>query len=229
MRHANFAVVSAAALALAAGAASADLINPSNLLNSPDGGNADVQQAIFDAGYTSNVGVPEVNFGDQTDDQWFTMCPNAESMDWAIEWQFAGNGPNHKLGYFSVAEPGPGDITWVIGGSNSGLPAAASVAINGVFALAFYSGDNGGNNSTVYYSVTSLNPDGKDHLASLKLRDAQGDLEDCGRILSWEDLPNLGDADYNDFGVIAMNGIIPAPATMPLAGLALLAAARRRR
>lgn len=218
-------------IALIAGAtltlgANADLINPAQLVTSPDGANANLQQLINDAGYTSSVGALE-SMGDQTDDEWFKMCRGAESMHWEVSWQRAGYGPHHKLGYFSADNPS--DITWVIGGSSSGLPSVADLAIDGLFGLAFSSGDNGSGPSTIYSSVTSMNGDGKDHMVSLLIRDAQGDLRACGRILSWEDLWNLGDKDYNDFGVVAMTGMVPSPGALAALGLAGLGIGRRRR
>lgn len=206
--------------------AHADLINPAQLVTSPDGANANLQQLINDAGYTSSVGALE-SMGDQTDDEWFKMCAGAESMHWEVSWQRAGYAPHHKLGYFAAGNPG--DITWVIGGSSTGLPSAADVSIGGLFGLAFSSGDNGAGASTIYSSVTSMNGDGMDHMVSLLIRDANGVLQDCGRILSWEDLWNLGDKDYNDFGVVAMTGMVPTPGALAALGLAGLGIGRRRR
>ncbi len=218
-------------IALAAGmtiafGASADLIAPAQLITSPDGPNANLQQLINDAGYTSSVGFLE-STGDQTDDEWFKMCAGAESMHWEVSWQRAGYAAHHKLGYFSADNPG--DITWVIGGSGTGLPSAADLSIDGLFGLAFSSGDNGSGPSTIYSSVTSMNGDGKDHVVSLKIRDGQGQLQDCGRILSWEDLWNLGDKDYNDFGVVAMTGMVPTPGALAALGMTGIIAGRRRR
>jgi MYXO-CTERM domain-containing protein len=212
--------------ALATASASADIINPAQLITSPDGPNANLQQLIYDANFTSSVGSLE-SPGDQTDDEWFKMCRGAESMHWEVSWQRAGHAPHHKLGYFMPETPD--DITWVIGGSSSGLPSAAELSISGLFALAFYSGDNRGVNSTIYRSVTSMNPDGKDHMVSLTIRDENGTLRSCGRILSWEDLWNLGDKDYNDFGVVAMTGMVPTPGALAALGLAGAIAGRRRR
>ncbi|MBX3361237.1 MAG: DUF4114 domain-containing protein [Phycisphaeraceae bacterium] len=211
---------------LACVSASADIINPAQLVTSPDGPNANLQQLIYDAGYTSSVGFLE-SPGDQTSDEWFKMCKGAESMHWEVSWQRAGHAPHHKLGYFMPDNPA--DITWVIGGSSSALPSAADLSISGLFGLAFYSGDNGGVNSTIYRSVTSMNPDGKDHMVSLMIRDENGTLRSCGRILSWEDLWNLGDKDYNDFGVVAMTGMVPTPGALAALGLAGVIAGRRRR
>lgn len=207
--------------------ASADLINPAQLVTSPDGPNANLQQLIYDAGFTSSVGSSMENTGDQTDDEWFRMCAGAESMTWAVEWQRAGHAPHHKLGYFLASSPE--EITWVIGGSGSGLPQVAELSVNGLFGLAFYSGDKGGVDSTIYSSVTSMNADGKDHMVSLRVRDSEGELQNCGRILSWEDLWNLGDKDYNDFGVVAMTGMVPTPGALAALGLAGLGMGRRRR
>lgn len=225
MRNRTTVIALLAGMALTT-AANADLINASQLTTSPDGVNDNLQQLILDAGYTSSVGFLESS-GDQTDDEWFKMCEGADSMHWEISWQRAGHAPNHKLGYFSADNPA--DITWVIGGSSSGLPSVADITIDGLFGLAFYSGDNGGVASTIYSSVTSMNADAQDHMVSLRIRDEEGNLRDCGRILSWEDLWNLGDKDYNDFGVVAMTGMVPTPGALAALGLTGLVAGRRRR
>ncbi len=151
------------------------------------------------------------------------MCDRAESMTWEILWQVAGNAPRHKLGWYR-----PGDeanITWVIGGSSTGLPSVANVVISGLFGLAFQSGDG---NSTVYYSQSALNNDGgKDHMASLRAKFPEGSGV-CSQIVSWEDLANLGDKDWNDFGVVMYGAAVP-PRSLALAAAAGVMVAKRRR
>lgn len=209
-----------------AGFASADLINPATLHSSPDGPTAGLQSLINGYGLTTQVGTTGEGTGDQTDDELFSMCRDAEVMHWEITWQRAGYGPHHKVGYF--APDSPSDITWVIGGSSSGLPSAADIVVEGVFGVALWSGDHGSSPSTIYRSVTALNGDGKDHMASFLVRDGQGAVSGCDRLLAWEDLANLGDKDYNDIGLV-VRGMVPTPGALAMLGVAGLAAGRRRR
>lgn len=207
-------------------AAKADLINPSWLSNSIDGPSTTVQQRLLSVGLTSSVGIVAPDFGDQSEAEWFTMCPQQEAMQWSIAWQAAGQAPNHALGFFTVANPTPSDITWVIGGSNSGLPSSAPVSLPGVFGLAFNSGDNG----AIYYSVKALNSTERDHLVVINKRTEMGLMERCeGVYATWEDNFRV-DNDYNDFG-LELRGTfaVPNPGAAAMLGLAGLASLRRRR
>lgn len=207
-----------AVIAAGSTVASAGIITPSLLQTSPDGATKNLQTLIANKGFTSSVTT------DQTDTELFAMCQFAESMTWEILWQVAGNAPRHKLGWYRPGDAG--NITWVIGGSNSGLPSTANVVISGVFGLAFQSGDG---NRTIYYSQSSLNNDGgKDHMASMKALFPEASGE-CSQIVSWEDLPNLGDKDWNDFGVVMYGTAVPTPGSLALAAAAGVLVAKRRR
>jgi hypothetical protein len=85
-----------------------------------------------------------------------------------------------------------------------------------------------------YYSDTSLNADGQDHLAvyqgtntdTVQIADlAAGLWTDNEFILAWEDLYDLGDKDYEDFVVMVESVLpVPEPGTMIISGLFLLGA-----
>ena len=220
------ATIAALIAASGMGVASADLINPTTLHTSPDGPTKGLQTLINTYGLTTQVGTVGESMGDQTDDELFSMCRYAEEMHWQVTWQNAGYGPHHKIGYF--APDAPSAITWVIGGSASGLPSSASVVVEGLFGVALWSGDHGSSSSTIYRSVTSLNGDAKDHMASFLVRDGAGEVSACDRLLAWEDLANLGDKDYNDIGLI-VRGMVPTPSAAAMLGLAGLTMGRRRR
>ncbi len=151
------------------GVASAQLINPANLRQSPDGGNKDVADLLSARGYTTSVGTvgdgDALNFGDQIANELFSPCSTAATMTWAIQWQEAGYASWHKVGYYTPGDPS--NVTWMVGGSASGLASTATFVAPNVFGLALYSGDTRRNTGgTVYYSQSSLNAGGLDHLAA---------------------------------------------------------------
>jgi hypothetical protein len=92
-------------------AANADFINPSWLRSSMDGAPTAVQQRLLTAGLTSSVGTVAPDYGDQSNAEWFINCPREGPMLWSIAWQAAGQARRHALGYFTVANPAPTDIT----------------------------------------------------------------------------------------------------------------------
>jgi len=223
-----------AGAALLTANANAEKINPEWLRYSVDGPSTTVAARLDAAGYLSSVGLADPDFGDQTDTELFSMCQSDTPMNWSLQWQAAGYAAHHRLGYYSptegVASP---SITWVIGGSASGLPNSADTYIEGTFGLAFYSGANRGLNSPIYYSETHLNTvTQRDHLVTIGMRHSQEVAPSCGLLTSWEDAFHI-DHDYNDFGVRldgARPALVPAPAG-PLVALAAagIAGLRRRR
>lgn len=220
-----------ALLIAAAGAtANAELINPMWLQSSMDGPSTTVAARLTSHGYSSSVGLVSPNFGDQVDAELFQMCGEAP-MNWSVQWQAAGYGPHHKLGYYNPANPSA--VTWVIGGASSGLPAAASVSVVGQFGLAFYSGANNGINSDVYYSENPLNAatTNRDHLVTLNMLRGQDVMDRCGVIGSWEDAFHV-DNDFNDFGFTVEGAhpvMVPAPGAIGALAAAGIVMNRRRR
>jgi len=99
------------------------------------------------------------------------------------------------------------------------------------FYLDSSAGNIEGYQGGLFYSDTTLNSDGVDHMAAFQ---GQGDTVQIDPyapgiwganeyILAWEDLYGGGDADYSDF-VVMVESIspVPAPATLALMGIGLL-------
>ena len=218
------------AVASLAGTASGQFIGPGQLLSSPDGPSTTVQQRLIQNGYSTTVGTAAPDFGDQLDVTRFAQCPDAESMTWGTKWTAAGNHPWHKVGYFTAANPSVSDITWVFGGANSGLPSSATLSIEGSFGLALYSGNTRSQSgSAIFFIEPELNVDNFRHAVVLQGRNAQG-IMDCELLVSWEDLLNGGDKDYNDLGM-ALQGVVavPAPSAAVLFGMGAVLIGRRER
>jgi len=210
----------------------AQTISPSNLLRSGDSVGSDLQTLTRGSGQLSSVGSGS-DTGDQAAGRLFNLQDPTTAQNWQISWQRAGFAPRHMLGYYTDITATNPKITWVLGGSNSGLPSSAKVKINGTFGLAFSSGDNA-TPSTVYYSETWRNPNNQNRAVVLKDRDAAG-VKPAGLLVAWEDLPNLGDKDYNDIGLnlggirAKTNNPVPEPASMLALGVGVLAMFRRRK
>ena len=227
--------VSSIFLLCVAAQVNAQTISPSNLLRSGDSVGSDLQTLTRGSGQLSSVGSGS-DTGDQAAGRLFNLQDPTTAQNWQISWQRAGFAPRHMLGYYTDITATNPKITWVLGGSNSGLPSSAKVKIDGTFGLVFGSGDNRDpKKSTIYYSESWRNEKQQNRVAVLKDRDLNG-LRPFGLTVSWEDGYNLGDQDYNDFG-LHLDGVVaqkyapvpePAPFLIIAVGLVTFISQRKR-
>lgn len=136
------------------------------------------------------------------------------------------------LGWYT---PEVGD-NWVIGGDSTGLPSGAHIdPIDGKFGLSIWTGywpEEG--EDYQWYTEEGLNSDLARH-ARIFAAEVGGETIPYSYVIAWEDMPNLGDADFQDM-IVRIDGVelvlgeegpgsgtvIPEPATCLLFGLGSL-------
>ena len=192
-------------------------------------------------------------------DQW--MVPNG---DVSVQWMDENAGYDNYFGFYQpVGSSGGEEQLFDYLGDNALASGVKTTTVNEAAVGHSHGGNNFGwyiqadtdhSNSgpavwdlpaadveLTWYSETALNSDGKDHLTVYRMNLGEGTdplnsaLNGYTYVLFWEDLNGLGDADYNDTIIAAMDDTVswaPEPMSMVLLALACVggvAAGRKRR
>lgn len=200
----------------------------------------------------SSVDVANDWLSDDSDSYWSSTASGGSVATYIIE--IAGNADTNTFGIYDINDAS-NSVTVFAGAASTGTQVTISIRFDGSVylngsdtgkdfslidggndAFGFFLGTTGGN----FYSDTSLNADGFDHLAVYQGTNTDtiqipgftpGTWTDNEFLLAWEDLAGGGDGDYNDL-VLMVESIepVPEPAILSLLALGLIGvgAARRR-
>lgn len=152
-------------------------------------------QPLFNGlGYDTDVTIDEI-----VGDVFFQIQPDEIRV---LE-QISGFELSSAIGWYTENSSN----NWLVGGDNTALPKTVQMPlIDEVFGINLWTNYDGHNSSDyVWYSELLRNEDLKDHCKVYKTR-LNGHLVAHSYLLAWEDLPDLGDADFQDI-VIRLDGV----------------------
>ena len=228
----------AAALSLS-GYAHAVVVNPGG-----DGAGTSLQDVFNALTIAPTAGLSSINvnsdqLSDFMDSYWSISATGGSVATIVVE--LAGFRNTNGFGIYDAADPN--SKVWLFGGAATvGSQSLISIMSDGSVWRNFsdtginFSGNNfgyflnstaGGPGGGVFYSDTSLNTDGIDHMVAFQGKGidtiqianlAPGLWTTNEYALAWEDLKGGGDGDYQDF-VVMVESVVPTAVPVPAAAL----------
>jgi len=179
----------------------------------------------------SSIDVSTAALDDHSDSYWSLTASGGSVSTLIAEWAgyapyntfgiFDRNNPNNKVELFSGAASAGQQVSFSITSAGSVYRNFSPTSINfSGNSFGYYLENKPGN---VFFSDTSLNNDGFDHMLAIAGNDidtvkidpwVRGLWTDTEFILGFEDLYGGGDKDFNDF-VVMVGSVNPVPAPEP--------------